>query len=61
MKASTARRGFSGIAIAQRRRQPRLHVEGQPLFRPAQQIMQMHPHIPQKGFRLLEGRVFVAR
>ena len=22
--------------------------------------MQMHPHIPQKGFRLLEGAVFLA-
>ena len=47
------------IVIAQRRRQRRLHVEGQPLLGAAHQVMQMHAHIPQKGFGLLEGLVFV--
>ena len=48
------------IDIAQLCRQPRLHVKRQPFFRAAQQVMQPHPHIPQKGLGLLEGAVFLA-
>ena len=51
--------GLFGVDIAQMRGQRRLHVEAQPLFGAAHQVMQMHAHVPQKGFGLLEGAVLV--
>src|SRR6185312_3530829 len=37
----------------------RLHVERQAFFRPAQQVMKMSAHVPQKGFCLLESLIFI--
>ena len=38
-----------------------LHVEGEPLFRTARDIVQLAAHVPQECFGLLEGFVFLAR
>ena len=43
-----------------RARQFRLHVEGQALFRAADEIVQLAAHVPQERFGLLEGLVFLA-
>ena len=59
MNASTARRGSSSVKPS-RARQFGLHVEGQALLGAADEVVQLHAHVPQEGFGLLEDLVFVA-
>ncbi len=58
MKFSTAWRG-EFVGEAELGGEFGLRVERQALFGATGEIMQVHAHVPQEGFRLLEGLVFV--
>ena len=49
-----ARAGVVGVAHA--RRELRLQVEGQPLLRPAGEVVEMAAHRPEEGLGLVEAR-----